>query len=164
MGEFFRSALGLFLINVSVISVLLAIFEVAIEKNHGWATGFGKFWGKRYFEGGLVAKVCEKKYITRYHLTMFCLVLPCILYGEYLWVNTAPLILMASWIEIGVVEDFLWFVINWHFPGSLRKLLSGDIWWHLAYWKIGSIKLPRFYFFSTAWAVALLLIQYRLIG
>ena len=153
-----------FLANVIALSFALAILEVFIEKQNGWATGFGPFWGKKYFQDGWVAKLCEKHYLTRYHLMMFCLVVPLVLYGEHRWLKIAPLTLIAAWIEIMVVEDFLWFAINWHFQGSLRKLFAGQIWWHTVYWKIGKVRLPRFYFLSSIWATVCLLLQYHLAG
>lgn len=151
-----------FAVNVLVISLILAIFEISIEKDKGWATGLGPFWGKQY--GGLIATIAEKHYLTRYHIVMFCGVLPLILVTEYLRVRTGILLFVASWLAIGVLEDFLWFVLNWYFPGSLRMLLAGKIWWHPKYWAIGSIQLPRYYFVSSIYIAALCCAQYYLKG
>jgi len=153
-----------FLANVFALSFLLAVFEISLEKDNGWGTGLGPFWGKKFFENGIVARVCEKHYLTRYHLVMFCFIVPLVLYGEYRWLKIAPLLLVAAWLEIGVVEDFLWFLLNWHFPGSFRKLLAGGIWWHTAYLRVGPVKLPRFYFLSSLWAGACLFLQYYFAG
>jgi len=42
-------------------------------------------------------------------------------------------------------EDFLWFALNWFYPGSLKDLLSGNVWWHSRWVSLGATKLPRFY-------------------
>ena len=115
-----------FLVNVFVLSLVLAIFEIWMEKDRGWGTGLGPFWGKKFFKKSFISKASEKYYFTLYHIVMFGLIVPLILLGEYLWIfRTSPLFYLASWVEIAVVEDFLWFVFNWYFPGSLRKLLAG---------------------------------------
>lgn len=104
--------------------------------------------------------MCEKHYFTRYHLVMFCLLLPSALYGLHHIFKIPTLVLIAAWLEICVVEDFLWFVLNWHHPGILRKLVAGEIWWHTTFWHIGPIKIPRFYFLLSLWAMGCLLAQY----
>ncbi len=149
-----------FFVNFFVLSLILAIFEISTEKDKGWGTGLGSFWGKKFFVEGVISRVCEKHYFTLYHLVMFGLIVPLILYGEHLWFKMPLFFLVASWIEIAVIEDFLWFILNWYFPGSLRKLLAGEIWWHTVYWRIGNIRLPRFYFLSSFWATGFLLLQY----
>jgi hypothetical protein len=38
-----------FFVVVLAVSVGLAIFEILVEKDNGWGTGFGPFWGEKIF-------------------------------------------------------------------------------------------------------------------
>ena len=173
-------------INVFVLSLALAIFEILIEKENGWASAIGpRGVGRRLFGGSIIATICEKPYLTAYHLLVFVFILPLILSSELLLlksmvaanpgfgslfvspaaylvmkvggVTLIPLLfLIAAWLSVLVVEDFLWFLLNWYYPRSLDDLLSGKIWWHTRWLTVGSIKLPRFYL-TTALGAALLL-------
>jgi hypothetical protein len=162
-------------LNVLVLSLLLAIFEILIERQNGWASKANpKGWGRKLFSGSLLSRVCEKHYLTVYHVFVFAVVIPLMLWGE-LWlvesfdighpvfgrlfvssqanlvmrvggVALIPLLfLLAAWFFILVVEDALWFLLNWYYPKSMEDLLSGNIWWHTRWLTLGSIKLPRFY-------------------
>jgi hypothetical protein len=72
-------------------------------------------------------------------------------------VGLIPLLfLTAAWFSILVVEDALWFLLNWYYPKSMEDLLSGNIWWHTRWLTLGSIKLPRFYVTTPIVAVAFL--------
>ena len=69
---------------------------------------------------------------------------------------------VQRWLLLCVVEDFLWFALNWYYPGSLRELIAGRIWWHTRWWRIGSIKLPGFYVWGLAVsAVAMVMAVWR---
>jgi hypothetical protein len=162
-------------LNVLVLSLALAIFEILVEKANGWASGSNpKGAGRELFRDSLISEICEKPYLTAYHLFVFLLILPLILGGELLLVETLGighpvflsslfagsahlamqvggvtfipfLFLTAAWFLILVVEDLLWFLLNWHYPKSMEDLLAGNIWWHTRWLTLGSIKLPRFY-------------------
>jgi len=162
-------------LNVLVLSLALAIFEIVVEKENGWASGTNpKRAGRRLFRGSFISEVCEKPYLTAYHLFVFLLLLPLVLVGELLLVqaigaghavfgnlSVSPtnylmmqvggvtfipfLFLTSAWFCILVVEDLLWFLLNWYYPKSMEDLLSGRIWWHTRWLTLGSIKIPRFY-------------------
>ena len=162
-------------LNVLILSLALALFEILLEKESGWASACNpKGAGRKLFGGSIVSKICEKPYLTAYHLFVFLLILPLILGGEFLLVKAVgighpvlnslfvrpadylvmqisgvpfiPLLfLTAAWFCILVVEDLLWFLLNWHYPKSMEDLLAGRIWWHTRWLTLGSIKLPRFY-------------------
>jgi hypothetical protein len=162
-------------LNVLVLSLGLAIFEILFEKENGWASATNpRRAGRELFRGSIIAAVCEKPYLTAYHLFVFLLIIPLILGGELLlleavgmghpalshWfvhpgdylvmqvggVTFIPfLFLAAAWFCILVVEDLLWFLLNWHYPKSMEDLLAGKIWWHTRWLTLGSIKVPRFY-------------------
>jgi|ERR1700730_3907795 hypothetical protein len=179
------------LAHVMFIGICLAIFEINLEKDKGWASGLDpRGWGRKLFVDGAFARFCEKPYLTVYHLVMFGVVVPAILITEYLTIRllgighevhgggvgtswaiqigearVVPILfLTAVWIALISVEDFLWFALNWYYPRSLKDLLSGKIWWHTHWVKIAGIDLPRFYFFSALMAPALLVASIRLAG
>jgi len=173
-------------LNVLVVSFVLALFEILLEKNNGWASKLNPCgWGKKVLEGNIVSRICEKPFLTVYHIFIFLIVVPSALAAEYLAVKWSgigtsvylgalgrprsclvmqvgnarvmPLLYAASvWFGIVFVEDFLWFRMNWHYPKSMQDLLSGKIWWHTQWITLGSIKLPRFYISSFLAAMALL--------
>ena len=172
-------AVLIWIADVAVLSFCLAIFEILLEKQHGWAGTLNPSgWGKRIFAETFVAEICEKPYLTLYHPFMFAFVVPGILYGQ-LWISkhllsasrlsllikasdgtlSSFLFLASIWFSILVVEDALWFVLNWYYPESWSDLLRGQIWWHTRWVTIGSIKLPRFYLITPLVAVALLAIS-----
>jgi hypothetical protein len=173
-------------LNVVVLSLGLALFEIFIEKEKGWASGANpKVAGRKLFRGSVLSDICEKPYLTAYHLFVFGLIVPLILAGELGLVGAAAiehpslgiwflspanylvmkiggvafvpiLFFIAAWFCIFVVEDLLWFLLNWHYPCSMQDLLSGKIWWHTRWLTLGSIKLPRFYFTTALVAAAFL--------
>jgi hypothetical protein len=157
---------------VLVLSAVIALFEVVLEKNQGWASGFERRWmGRQLFHHGILLALIEKPYITVYHLLMFGGIVPLILAAEcllirFFWVShifaiRGSVLLtvwqvgsvrflpwfsgIAAWLAICVIEDFLWFVFNWYYPASLHDLLSGNIWWHTRWVQVGRLKVPRFY-------------------
>lgn len=166
------SYLGLWSLNVLLVSSAIALFEINLEKDHGWASGLAQSGlGRRLWKDSVLARMIEKPYVTVYHLVLFGVIVPLILIGQYsifrdLWITSrsevidggvltawqvgslhfTPLLSgIAAWFAITTVEDFLWFALNWHYPSSLADLLAGRIWWHTRWVTIGKIKLPRFY-------------------
>jgi hypothetical protein len=152
----------IFFVNLIVLCFAIAIFEVWVEKDQGWAQGMSPFWKKPYFGGTIIAKIGDKDFFTRYHVIAFVIVVPAFLIGEHYWFRFPWLIVVATWIGITVIEDFLWFLINPYFPAwtELLKGPHGKIWWHRSWTKFGSIYLPRYYFPSLGLMVVLLITQY----
>ena len=161
--------LFLYLTNLVVLSTAVALFEIVLEKEKGWASGLdGRVWGRKFRFGGAVGWLFEKPYVTLYHLAMFGAVLPGIFFGEYALLLRRgsglptggawqPFVFFGSlWVAVCVVEDFLWFAMNWHYPRSLSDLFAGGIWWHTRWVRIGTVRLPRFYVWATLLAVVLL--------
>jgi hypothetical protein len=59
------------LVEVILISTALALWEVVLEKNEGWASALNeRGWGKRVLAGSLLARIFEKRYFTLYPLFM----------------------------------------------------------------------------------------------
>jgi len=174
-------------INILVLSFGLAVFEIFVERNNGWGTTLNPSgWGRKLFEGSVLTRICEKPYLTPYHLFMFAFVIPSILVIECLTLKflgilhsvhggplgisnlsfvieiggvraEALLFQIATWLSLLALEDFLWFALNWYYPGSLKELLAGKIWWHTRWINLGSAQLPRYYL-STSLAAAIFLI------
>jgi len=173
-------------LNVLVMSLGLALFEILLEKRNGWGSGLNpNGWGRKLLRGNIVARIGEKPYYTVYHVFVFFVVLPAVFLVEYLLVKSfgagrmvysivfctsstsfvmqignvrfvALLYIIAAWFAILSVEDFLWFLMNWYYPGSFRDLLDGKIWWHRRWINLGPIKLPRFYLSSVVLAIVFL--------
>lgn len=168
--------LGLYLANVFVIAIPFAIFEIWLERfKSGWGGEFhNQYWGKT------VRKNFGLQVYTRYHQIAFFRVLPSILLVEFLmfwiyagsgfWVfdiagvKIVPIMFLLSvWIGVTLIEDFLWFALNWHHRGALKRLLSGDVSWHVGWVNLTkSIKLPRKYFEFMIVVFILLVAQFIL--
>lgn len=151
-------------LDVLAISLAVAIFEIVLEKDQGWASARGNnFWGRPIWIHTWFSTIFEKQYVTVYHLGMFGVAIPGALIAEWLALRSAgialPLLsIVAAWLAITAVEDFLWFVLNWYYPSSLRDLLAGKIWWHTRWVRLGSISLPRFYLWTPVASLILLLV------
>ncbi len=181
-----------YLLNVGVISLFLALFEIYLEK---YKSGFGgeftsPFWGRK-LKPSLLIKAFQKAYVTPYHLIMFGLILPTIYFGEYVILEhghltqlvttfngmmLVPIIyLVAVVIGVMTLEDFLFFVFSgliipkWlpekRFDGALQKLLRGEVAWHTEWVHISPSKMvPKFYLQVPVLVTELLLIQHLLVS
>ena len=156
----------------------MAIFEIWLERfKSGWGGEFySPFWGKKlYFSW--VMKSMEKSYISVYHLVMFAGVLPGIYLAEYFlfvhWVGhhgwilsfegftVVPIIyFLAVWMGVAVGEDFLYFLLNWHFPDALRLFFKGELSWHTKWVNITPTKkVPKFYLTTPLYIAGLFALQ-----
>jgi hypothetical protein len=158
--------------DVTLLSGILALIEIVIERDRGWASALDeRGWGKRLLAGTPVVRWIDKPYITAYHLLVFGALLPMVLWSQYQFGVLAGLGFVAraghpfadvlfffsAFLAICVFEDFLWFALNWYYSGSLTDLLAGEIWWHTGWVPLGaSVKLPRFYLSVGGIALGLL--------
>ncbi len=122
-------------IYIFVMAIVLAIVEIQIEGKDGWAKSL-----PTWTPSGLTAKLTHKltgKKLTGYHLSLFPLVL-LIFHIPYVrgveltlthWLTTISLFTMFI-----VLWDFLWFVLNPHYP--LKDFSKANIPWH-SNWKFG---------------------------
>ncbi|MFZ0816560.1 MAG: hypothetical protein WAM78_13630, partial [Candidatus Sulfotelmatobacter sp.] len=70
--------------DVTVLSVGLAIFEILLERQYGWGGRLNtQGWGRRLFAGTFISELCEKSYLTVYHVFTFVFVMPAILYAQF---------------------------------------------------------------------------------
>jgi hypothetical protein len=165
--------------DVALLSSLLAVFEIVLERDRGWASALsGGVWGKKLLAGNpLVRWIADKPYVTTYHLLVFGALLPIVLWtqyriGAFLGFRSALhsghaiadlLFLFSAFLAICVTEDFLWFALNWYYPSSLADLLAGHIWWHTDWIPMGrSVQLPRCYIFGGVAALLVLATSFAL--
>ncbi|HEX3663224.1 MAG TPA: hypothetical protein VHU89_17435 [Acidobacteriaceae bacterium] len=158
-----------------MLSGILALIEIVIERDRGWASALDeRGWGKKLLAGTAVVRWIDKPYVTAYHLLVFGVLLPIALWSQYRFgvlggFGPGPhaghpvadgLFLFSAFLAICVFEDFLWFVLNWYYSDSLTDLLAGEIWWHTGWISLGSaVKLPRFYLSVGGIALGLLAIS-----
>lgn len=130
--------MSLFITNIYlfIMAILLAILEIQIEGKHGWA---GKLptWRPKKTPWFLLVykKVIGNREVTGYHLSLFTYVLfifhlPFFLGTALTWENWLKV--FSLFLIYIVVWDFLWFVMNPHYP--LNKFRQEHVLWHKKWW------------------------------
>jgi hypothetical protein len=138
-----------FLIKVTyfyLIGFLLAVLEIQIEGEHGWAAKLPTWRaqpGSRLDK--LFKKITAQKDLTGYHTALMIFLL-LFMHWPFVWHWTwniwQELEIMAIFILFTTVWDFLWFVLNPNL--SLRKFNPDRVWWHKKW--LG--KMPIDYYFG----------------
>lgn len=130
----------IFFINLYLflMALFLAVLEIQIEGEHGWAKNL-PVWRPPHdsWYARLYSKIMSGKELTGYHLTIFLFLLlvfhlPFVFgtpWSFVLWVKV-----LSYYFMFLVVWDFLWFVLNPHYP--LRQFKKEHIWWHKK-WLLG---------------------------
>ncbi len=131
-------------IYIFILAIVLAILEIQIEGEHGWAKNLPTWRpADHHWYTKLYAKVMSGRELTGYHLTMFTFVL-LILNLPYVFGLAISLenILktICLFLIFVVLWDFLWFVLNPFYP--LKHFKKEHIWWHKR-WMFG---LPQDYY------------------
>lgn len=125
-------------IYIFILAVSLAILEIQIEGAHGWAKNLPTWRPKDKWFVRIYEKIMSGREFTGYHLTMFIFVL-LILHLPYVfgltltiehWLRTISLFFIFI-----VLWDFLWFVLNPHYP--LSRFKKEHILWHKK-WLLGA--------------------------
>jgi hypothetical protein len=174
--------IAFYFVNVLVISVPIALFEIYLERfKSGWGGEFtNQFWGKR-FHFKFLDLIAEKTYLSTYHIIMWLVAMPLIYLGIYLLMHHLSknrgwmvlefhnmgiipvLYLPALALGVAIFEDFLWAALNWHYEHALIRFFKAGLEWHTHWVRIASdIMIPRFYIW-VAIVVALLLLTQRLL-
>jgi hypothetical protein len=116
-----------------IIAVVLAITEIQIEGENGWA---GKLPCWRPKPGNLLAKVfslvMSGKPLTGYHLAMNSLLLVFFHFPFFCgleWSLAGELEILSGFFLMSVAWDFQWFVFNPAY--GLKKFRPEYIWWHM---------------------------------
>lgn len=115
-----------------VLALVLAILEIQIEGQHGWAKNLPTWRPRPHHPLARVyARFMSGKQLTGYHAAMFSFVF-LVFHVPYVfglpitlnnWLHTLSLFFMYM-----VVWDFLWFVLNPFYP--LKHFKKGMIEWH----------------------------------
>lgn len=130
---------------IFLIALVLALLEIQIEGKEGWASNL-PVWRPGW-------KFLSKE-ITGYHGLLILLLLlffhfPFVSGGG--WSLSSELKILSLFFIFVSVWDFLWFVLNPHFP--LKKFKAEHIWWHKN-WLLG---LPTDYYGSLVISLIVLL-------
>lgn len=119
-------------IYIFILATVLAILEIQIEGPNGWAKNLPT-WRPRsdnwYIR--MYVKFMSGREATGYHITMFAFVflifnLPYAFGLDLSWENWLKT--LSFFLIFVVLWDFLWFVLNPHYP--LKKFKKEHIWWH----------------------------------
>ncbi|MEO6728901.1 MAG: hypothetical protein ABIM99_03185 [Candidatus Dojkabacteria bacterium] len=124
-----------FFIFVLVASFFWAMMEIQIEGKDGWAAALPTWRYKIYL------KYIWEREITGYHffLMSFILVLLHSVFIFFPWTIGIEFRILAFFLILGVIEDFLWFILNPAF--GLKKFNRIEVPWH-SMWFLG---IPTFY-------------------
>lgn len=142
-------------IYIFILATFLAILEIQIEGPHGWAKNLptwrpqNKSWLLKFYQ-----KLMSDREATGYHITMFSFVLlifhlPYVFGLAFSWQHWLQT--MAYFLMFVVLWDFLWFVLNPHYP--LKRFKKEHIWWHKR-WRLG---LPVDYYGSVLLSLMIVL-------
>jgi hypothetical protein len=109
---------------------ILAEWEIQIEGKDGWAANSP---GWRLEKGWLV-KITGGRPITGYHFYMTIFLLAFIHLPLFFtsWNWRLECLLLAFYVGMVLLEDFLWFVLNPFY--GIKKFRKGKIWWHKQWW------------------------------
>jgi hypothetical protein len=149
-------------IYIYIIGFFLAILEIQIEGEHGWAEKLPTWRAK---PGSRLDKIYKKimtnKDLTGYHTVLMIFLflffhLPFVWFWQ--WNIWSELELLSFFILLTVVWDFLWFVLNPKF--SLHTFGPEKVWWHKKW--LG--KFPADYYTGILISLALLLPEAYVFG
>jgi len=157
-----------YIFNIIIIALPLAIFEIIIEKDKGWGSGWdkNKWYAKKFIPDNIIvkslAKILKIEPPLNYHALVFGFLLPVLFIAQYIYVVNDALLLLASLVSVLVFEDMFWFIFNWNF-GSFRQLLrgpEGSIWWIKGWVRIyKKYYLPKSYFIGLPISIILLVLS-----
>ena len=137
-------------------ATLLALLEIQIEGQYGWAQKLPTFRFRIKLIDMLPGLQGD---FSGYHILLFISVMT-LIHSVFLfikWDIYTELILISAYMLITNLEDFLWFVFNPAY--GVKKFKKEDVWWHKDW--IGRIPLKYFYCFIL-W-LDLFLIGFRFI-
>lgn len=143
-------------IYLFITATVLAILEIQIEGQHGWAKNLPTWRphsSKWYVR--LYSKMMSGKEMTGYHVSMFAFVL-LLFHLPYVFGLTLTL---EHWLKtfsfffiFVVLWDFLWFVLNPHYP--LKQFKKEHLSFHHKEWFLG---MPTDYWGALVISLAVLL-------
>lgn len=119
-----------FLIYGLILAAVLALWEIQIEGQHGWAEKLPTW----RIEKGWIVKIWGGRPVTGYHTFMNIFLILMIHFPFFFtsWSVRKELFIIGFFIALLLVEDWLWFVFNPAY--GLKKFRKGMIWWHPHWW------------------------------
>lgn len=119
-----------YLIFLVFMAFILAMWEIQIEGEHGWAAKL-PCWR---IEKGWITKITGSRPITGYHFFMGIFMIGMIHLPLFFtpWSWQLEFLLLGFYIGMVFIEDFFWFVFNPHY--GIKKFRKGKIWWHKTWW------------------------------
>jgi len=155
------------LLNILLFAIPLALFEISVEKSHGWGSGWSKdkWYAKSILKGtkigAIMTSISKLEPPLNYHLILSYLVFGGVFVLEYIFGTRNILLVLGSFFTTLLFADLTWFICNWYFDSwtQLLKGPKGSIFWHKDWIKIGKEKyLPTSYFTWLACAVILIIL------
>jgi hypothetical protein len=143
------------LLNIIFFAIPLALFEISVEKAHGWGSGWSKdkWYAKSILRGtklgNWMTRVSKLEPPLNYHLVLSYLIFPGVFVLEYIFGYRNILLVISSFFFVILLADIAWFSFNWHFDSwtQLLKGPKGSIFWHKDWIRIAKDKyLPQSYF------------------
>jgi hypothetical protein len=105
-----------------------------------------------------LVKTLEIERPLNYHFLVFAVAIPLIFFLEYYYSTYNALFFFATFVGALVAEDFLWFLLNWHFDSRTQLLKGphGSIWWHKRWIRISKKHyVPACYFLALLLSVSM---------
>jgi hypothetical protein len=156
-----------FFIGALFLALPIALLEILMEKDKGWGSDlskkswYGRVVGEKNLVARMVVRILGVPHLFGYFVFMYFVLVPVLLVAAYFLLIQEAWLLVAIYFGVLVLEDFLWFVLNWNFP-ALKELLKGPkgkIWWHKRWVRLGGGYLPRSYFLSLPFIVIALILS-----
>ena len=131
-----------------LMAVIFALWEIQIEGKDGWAANLPTW----RIEKGWLLKYTGRRPLTGYHLFLGLFLISFIHFPLFFtsWSWQLELLIIGFGVGMGLIEDFLWFVLNPHY--GIKNFRTGKIWWHKTWWG----PMPSMYYFLLVAAVLLI--------
>jgi hypothetical protein len=113
----------------------LAAIEIEIEGGRGWAENLPTWYRKRGKVGRVYGTAMGNRPLTGYHV--FAFIIPMLLLhlpfvsGVH-WTLARELLVLATYLSLAVVWDYLWFVLNPAY--TVKRFRKGAVWWFEVPW------------------------------
>jgi hypothetical protein len=114
-----------------VLCVIMAGLEIEAEGKHGWAEKMPTWYRTSGPIAGIYRRMMGGKPLTGYHAYMFFLP---VVFVHIPFVSGVPWSFaeeceaLSLYFIVGVLWDFLWFVLNPHY--GIRNFTKKKVWWH----------------------------------
>lgn len=130
-----------YFLTILFISLPTALFEIFIEKEQGWGSGWSKdmWYAQNFSKGKRLFKYLHVAPPLNYHIIFFGVFFPLVAILEFLFLTKNIPLILSCFAGTIFFEGFFWFLLNWYFPNSFSELLKGPkgkVWWQTKWVKI----------------------------